>query len=64
MRAPGSILTDLAGTFGFVGDGPCRPGGTCRPTPPMLHEVLVDNERGPFPGAENHGSAGRASHTH
>lgn len=47
---------------GVVVDGTCRPGGTFRPTPPMLHVWLVDNECGPFTGVENHGSAGCASH--
>lgn len=47
---------------GVVVDGQCRPGGTFRPTAPMLHVWLEDTPCGPFAGAEGHG--GDCDHGH
>jgi hypothetical protein len=48
---------------GIVVNGQCRPGGTFRPTPPMMHVWLTDPPCGPFSGVEGHGAEGCA-HTH
>ena len=50
----------LAGIY--VG-GQCRPGGTFRPTAPMMHVWLTDPPCGPFSGVEGHGSPSCA-HSH
>jgi hypothetical protein len=50
----------LAGIY--VG-GQCRPGGTFRPTAPMMHVWLTDPPCGPFAGVEGHGSEDCA-HSH
>jgi len=48
---------------GLLVNGVCVPGGTFRPTPPMLH-VWVDNPAcGPFTGIEGHGG-GDCAHSH
>lgn len=41
---------------GIVINGKCRPGGTFRPTAPMMHVWLTDPPCGPFSGLEGHGS--------
>jgi hypothetical protein len=48
---------------GLVVNGQCRPGGTFRPTPPMMHVWLTDPPCGPFSGVEGHGAEG-CVHTH
>jgi hypothetical protein len=48
---------------GLYVNGQCRPGGTFRPTAPMMHVWLTDPPCGPFSGVEGHGAAGCA-HTH
>ena len=53
--------TRLMGTFL---QGRCRPGGALKPTPPMLHVWLQDNECGPFAGVEDHGTVCNAHHDH
>lgn len=40
---------------GVLVNGRCFPGGTFRPTPPMLHVWLQDHKCGPFAGIEGHG---------
>jgi hypothetical protein len=48
---------------GIVVNGQCRPGGTFRPTAPMMHVWLTDPPCGPFSGVEGHGAEG-CVHTH
>ena len=48
---------------GIYVNGQCRPGGTFRPTAPMMHVWLTDPPCGPFAGVEGHG-AGDCAHTH
>jgi hypothetical protein len=48
---------------GLVVNGQCRPGGTFRPTPPMMHVWLTDPPCGPFTGVEGHG-AENCAHSH
>ena len=48
---------------GVLRNGVCVPGGTFRPTPPMLHVWIDDPACGPFTGVEGHGSAD-CSHSH
>lgn len=48
---------------GIVVNGQCRPGGTFRPTPPMMHVWLTDPPCGPFSGVDGHGSTD-CSHAH
>lgn len=43
---------------GIVVAGRCRPGGTFRPTPPMLHVWVTEHECGPFAGIEAGGHGG------
>jgi hypothetical protein len=47
---------------GLLVNGQCFPGGTLRPTPPMLHVWLADHPCGPFAGIEGHG--GGCAHGH
>ena len=47
---------------GLLVNGRCFPGGTLRPTPPMLHVWLADHPCGPFAGIEGHG--GGCAHGH
>jgi len=52
---------------GVVRDGRCFPGGTPRPSAPMLHVWLEDQRCGPFAGIEGHGADSAescAAHTH
>ena len=56
-----NLCWDGAGRVaGIVVNGACTPGGTFRPTPPMLHVWVTDNECGPFSGIE--GKFAAASH--
>jgi hypothetical protein len=48
---------------GLYVNGQCRPGGTFRPTAPMMHVWLTDPPCGPFVGVEGHGAEG-CSHAH
>jgi hypothetical protein len=48
---------------GLLVNGVCVPGGTFRPTPPMLHVWVDDPACGPFTGIEGHGG-GDCSHSH
>jgi hypothetical protein len=48
---------------GIYVNGQCRPGGTFRPTAPMMHVWLTDPPCGPFAGVEGHG-AGDCAHAH
>lgn len=48
---------------GVVVNGRCVPGGTFRPTPPMIHLWVDDPPCGPFSGIEGHGGA-NCEHTH
>jgi hypothetical protein len=48
---------------GIYVNGQCRPGGTFRPTAPMMHVWLTDPPCGPFSGIEGHGSVDCA-HSH
>lgn len=59
-----NLCWDASGTrlAGVVVDGQCRPGGTLRPTPPMLHVWLESTPCGPFAGVEGHG--GSCAHAH
>jgi hypothetical protein len=47
---------------GLYVNGQCRPGGTFRPTAPMIHVWLTDPPCGPFSGVEGHGAD--CGHTH
>lgn len=62
-----NLCWDETGTMlaGVSTDGEtCRPSGTLRATPPMLHVWLVENPCGPFAGIEGHGSEGAACAPH
>lgn len=48
---------------GVIIAGRCVPGGTFRPTPPMLHVWVDDPPCGPFTGIEGHGG-GSCEHSH
>ncbi|HEX7167422.1 MAG TPA: hypothetical protein VF230_10625, partial [Acidimicrobiales bacterium] len=48
---------------GILRDGKCVPGGTFRPTPPMLHVWVTEHPCGPFAGIEGTDHVG-ACHTH
>jgi hypothetical protein len=48
---------------GIVINGQCRPGGTFRATPPMMHVWLTNPPCGPFSGVEGHGTTD-CSHVH
>jgi hypothetical protein len=48
---------------GLLVNGKCFPGGTLRPTPPMLHVWLADHPCGPFAGIEGHGGGCTHGHT-
>ena len=48
---------------GILRNGACVPGGTFRPTPPMIHVWVDDPACGPFSGIEGHGG-GSCEHTH
>jgi hypothetical protein len=55
-----NLCWDATGTrlAGVSLDGEtCRPSGTLRATPPMLHVWLDDHDCGPFAGVEGHGAA-------
>lgn len=54
-----NLCWDETGTrlAGVVRNGVCVPGGTFRPTPPMLHVWVDDPPCGPFTGIEGHGGA-------
>jgi hypothetical protein len=47
---------------GLYVNGQCRPGGTFRATPPMMHVWLTDPPCGPFTGVEGHGEGCEHSH--
>ena len=50
---------------GILVDGECRPGGTFRATPPMLHVWIVEHPCGPFAGIDGtHGEGCEPDHTH
>jgi hypothetical protein len=49
---------------GILVNGQCRPGGTFRPTPPMLHVWVTEHPCGPFAGIEGGGHPGACHHTH
>ncbi|MDQ4133894.1 MAG: hypothetical protein M3179_11990 [Actinomycetota bacterium] len=61
-----NLCWDATGTklAGVLIKGQCQPGGTFRPTAPMLHVWLADNECGPFAGIEGHGSDCASGHGH
>lgn len=50
-----NLCWDQTGTrlAGILIDGQCRPGGTLRQTPPMLHVWITPNECGPFAGTDS-----------
>jgi len=49
---------------GILVDGTCRPAGTFRPTPPMLHVWVVEHPCGPFAGIDgSHGSGCEHEHS-
>jgi hypothetical protein len=54
---------DAGHIVGILVNGVCRPGGTFRGTPPMMHVWLEDTPCGPFAGIEGHGGAG-CEHSH
>lgn len=60
-----NLCWDETGTrlTGVVVDGKCVPGGTFRPTAPMLHVWATDTPCGPFTGIEGHGG-GTCEHSH
>ncbi|MBM3659404.1 MAG: hypothetical protein FJW95_07850, partial [Actinobacteria bacterium] len=60
-----NLCWDESGTrlAGVLRDGVCVPGGTFRPTAPMLHVWVDDPPCGPFTGIEGHGGAS-CEHTH
>ena len=60
-----NLCWDRSGTrlAGLVLNGRCVPGGTFRPTPPMLHVWLQDHRCGPFAGIEGHGDGCGHGHT-
>ena len=49
---------------GILVNGQCTPGGTFRPTPPMLHVWVVPHECGPFAGIEGSAHTGSCLHGH
>ena len=49
---------------GILVDGQCRPGGTFRPTPPMLHVWVTEHPCGPFAGIEGSAHTGACHTTH
>lgn len=59
-----NLCWDVSGLrlAGLYVNGRCIPGGTLRPTPPMLHVWLADRPCGPFAGIEGHG--GDCAHGH
>jgi hypothetical protein len=62
-----NLCWDATGTrlAGVSLDGErCRPGGTLRATPPMLHVWLDDHDCGPFAGVEGHGDTACEDHGH
>lgn len=60
-----NLCWDESGTrlAGVVVDGRCVPGGTFRPTPPMIHVWVDDPRCGPFTGIEGHGAT-TCDHAH
>jgi len=54
-----NLCWDASGTrlAGVVVNSQCRPAGTLRATPPMLHVWLEDTPCGPFTGVEGHGGS-------
>jgi hypothetical protein len=60
-----NLCWDATGTrlAGVVRNGVCVPGGTVRPTPPMLHVWADDPACGPFTGIEGHGGSS-CEHAH
>ena len=61
-----NLCWDRTGTrlAGLLIGGRCVPGGTFRPTPPMLHVWLVDHPCGPFAGIEGQHGTGCAHQPH
>ncbi len=61
-----NLCWDATGhVVGLLVNGVCRPGGTFRGTPPMMHVWIENTPCGPFAGIEGHGGAGcDHSHTH
>ena len=59
-----NLCWDESGTrlMGTLVQGRCTPGGSLKPTKPMLHVWLQDNECGPFAGVEDHGTVCSAHH--
>jgi hypothetical protein len=49
---------------GILVDGQCRPGGTFRPTPPMLHVWVTEHPCGPFAGIEGSAHTGACHSSH
>jgi hypothetical protein len=60
-----NLCWDATGTrlAGVLVNGQCQPGGTFRPTPPMIHVWVDDPPCGPFTGIEGHGG-GSCEHSH
>jgi hypothetical protein len=60
-----NLCWDATGTrlAGVLRNGVCVPGGTFRPTAPMLHVWVDDPACGPFTGIEGHGGA-NCEHEH
>ncbi len=59
-----NLCWDASGRLaGILRDGVCVPGGTFRPTAPMLHVWVDDPPCGPFTGIEGHGG-GSCEHAH
>ena len=60
-----NLCWDDTGTrlAGVLRNGKCVPGGTFRPTPPMLHVWVTEHPCGPFAGIEGSAHTG-ACHTH
>lgn len=61
-----NLCWDPSGTrlAGILVDGQCRPGGTFRPTPPMLHVWVTEHPCGPFAGIEGSAHTGACHSTH
>jgi hypothetical protein len=58
-----NLCWDGAGhVVGLLVNGVCRPSGTFRATPPMMHVWIENTPCGPFAGIEGHG--GSCDHTH
>jgi hypothetical protein len=53
---------DSGHVVGLLVNGVCRPSGTFRATPPMMHVWIENTPCGPFAGIEGHG--GSCDHTH